>query len=245
MPALAGFTPAYGQGVAEHTTSRLSDEAWSRVKLAVALEAAPDHTFCSRSIGWWLNETRRLPAPTTLSPITIDGDLTEPLDIPEGTSVHVRGNVSAPLRVGQQSEAVIGGSITTTGRVDAAGITTMYVHGNLDGVVTATGWMRLVVRGSVHGEVRTGVPTMQLKVGGNLDGTVRPEGKAALLFLSVGGYAASAVLKAIDSHQYNEFHAAIGSSDLAPGIHPLWTGRSGFVAVAGAGARSSGDNPGW
>ena len=96
--------------------------------------------------------------------------------------------------------------------------------------------MQLFVRGNVHGEVRTGAPVLRLRIGGNLEGVVRAEGRPKLIYLLVRGHAASAVLKAIDSQQYTEFKVAVGSSDLPPGLHPLWSGRQGYVAVAGADA---------
>lgn len=231
---LVGSSASLGQSSRGTNSSPPSAEAWDRVKLAVALESVKgEGPRFYRSVRWWLAQAKGDVASKTLAPVEIEGDLTAPREFPDGTAVHIHGDVSAPLRIGQNSEAVIGGSLAKGGSVASSGITVIYIHGDLNGTVSLTSMTYLAVRGNVRGEIQTGTPVLFLRVGGDLEGAVHPKEKAAMLYVSVRGHAAAAVLRAIDSHHY-QFNAAIAASDLPPGIHPLWSGPLGFIAVEGA-----------
>jgi hypothetical protein len=72
---------------------------------------------------------------------------------------------------------------------------------------------------------------MNLHVTGDLIGIVGPVSEAALLSIDVGGRVTTTALAAIDGYHYSELTIAVGSSDLEAGVHRLWGGKNGFVAV--------------
>jgi hypothetical protein len=64
-----------------------------------------------------------------------------------------------------------------------------------------------------------------------LTGTIRPLGKAALLYVGVGGQASSASIGAMERQGYTELNVVAGSSDGASGIRRLAEGGGGFLAI--------------
>jgi hypothetical protein len=72
-----------------------------------------------------------------------------------------------------------------------------------------------------NGTIKTGTPSTELYVGRDYGGNVSPNENAALLSLTVAGFAAhSSLLKIVDS-DYTQFNASIARSDVARGLYPL------------------------
>jgi hypothetical protein len=166
--------------------------------------------------------------------IAIEGNAVETLFVGARSVVHIHGDLSGSLRVGEHSEVVVGGNIAKEGRIRADGIVAIHVQGSLDGVIECHSMAGVWVGGDLRGQVLTGEPGMFLRVKGNLQGTVRPSDRAALLAIDVEGNAASSVVKVIDAYNYTELNMSAARSDLSAGIHRLWSGRPGFVAVTAA-----------
>jgi hypothetical protein len=228
--------------------------SWEAVKRAVARHAASIQapSFWA-SLRWWTSPTQ-FPKEDP-NRIVIEGDLDQSLDTGAARLVHVRGNLSATLSVGSHAEVVVGGSIASGGRLEARGIAAILVGGDVDGELAAWGMTQVWVEGDFRGKLETGQPSLHLHVGGSFTGTVAPivNTRAALLTMDIAGAASTATLKAIDKRRYTMLNVAVGTSDLGPGIHPLWTDlvdseaaarsntarsrprvpRNGFVAVTG------------
>lgn len=209
--------------------------AWERVKLIVARNnvpmGAPRHF---RSLQLWALEPN---APPSLreSVVLFESDVTEELSI-EGQAVHIKGDLAGVLHVGEHAEVVIGGSVTSGGRIEAENIAAIHVQGDMSGVIEARGMTALWVEGSLRGQVRTGMPSLYLRIGGDLVGTVSPSERAALLYVNVRGRADASLLARLEQQNYTELNVVVASSDLEPGIHALASGRHGFVAITGGAA---------
>jgi len=235
---------------------------WEAVKRAVARQSTESQSFdFATSLSWWASPEGfpKGEVPGTV----IEGDLDQSLDTGLARVVHVHGNVSAALSVAPMTEVVIGGSITESGRLESRGIAKIYVDGDVDGAITAWGMTSLSVGGDYRGKVETGHPSLRVHVAGNFTGTVAPIAglQPALLVMDIDGDASEATLKAIDKWHYTKLDIAVGSSDLKPGVHPLWPDhdceahggpkrsarllarvpvpRPGFVAVTGPPKRST------
>ena len=213
----------------------VATERWEATKLVVARESVASGPMFFRSLRRWSRENAGNGAPDGL--ITVDADATTEPAIPADPVIHIRGNLATTLRVDGQSEVVVGGSVLKGGRIDADGIAVVHVQGNVEGTIACTGMASVWVGGDLRGEVVTGHPSMHLHVKGDLLGTIRPASTPALLYVEAGGHAPSAVLAATDRYRYTDLQVVAGTSDLAAGIHRLWLGRNGFVAVDRAVAR--------
>lgn len=235
--ALLAVGAVFGsQDLRRDRTQVAAADRWDVTRLAVARESVASDLRFHRSLRWWTYGDGGTSVSESGRPVVVDGDAIAEAVVAAGPVVHIRGNLATTLRVAGQSEVVIGGSVLKEGRIEADGITAVHVQGNVDGTIGCTGMAVVWVGGDVHGEVLSGEPSMDLHVKGDLLGSVRPMSQAALLYIDAGGKAPSAVLAATDRYRYTELLIAVGSSDLAPGIHHLWTGTNGFVAVAEAGS---------
>jgi hypothetical protein len=209
----------------DHTLDR-----WELTKLAVAGESVASDLRFFRSLRWWTPGNAGLESRDV---VYVDGDATADTALPAVPAIHIRGNLATTLQVDGQSEVVVGGSILKNARIEADGITVIHVQGDVDGTISCSAMAAVWVRGSLRGEILTGAPGMHLNVGGDLLGTVRPISTPALLYIRAAGNAPTSILAAIDRYRYTELQIAAGTSDLAPGVHRLWTGSNGFVAVVG------------
>jgi len=222
-----------GERLQPDRTRVVAADRWELVKLAVARESVASHLRFFRSLQWWIRDDPGRPAPNPGDLVAMGTDALAEIAVPASPVVHVRGSLATTLRVDGQSEIVIGGDVRKDGRIEAEGIAVVHVQGNVDGTIACSGMAAVWVGGDLRGEVLTGMPSMHLHVKGDLLGSVRPISRPALLYVDAEGDAPSNVLAATDRYRYTELQIAARESDLAPGIHRLWTGANGFVAVAG------------
>lgn len=233
---LLGFVPGSGlvaAGQSPADKAAVGGRAWDQVKVVVARNHVERLGSFWNSLHWWADE-RAAKNPEMGERIAIEGNAVETLFVGARSVVHIHGDLSGSLRVGEHSEVVVGGNIAKEGRIQADGIVAIHVQGSLNGVIECHSMAGVWVGGDLRGQVLTGEPSMFLRVKGNLEGTVRPVDKAALLAIDVEGDAASSVVKVIDGYNYTELNMSAARSDLSAGIHRLWSGRSGFVAVTAA-----------
>lgn len=209
-------------------------DPWESVKFAVARESTASIVAFSRSLQWWTRPQSGEMGSDQGEFVTFKGDVTGAATLPVGPVVHIRGDLASSLHVPDHAEVVVGGSIVKGGRIEADGIVSVHVQGNVDGTVACRGMAAVWVGGDLRGEVLTGTPSMHLQVAGDLVGSVRPMAEPALLYIGVQGHAASTILASIDRQRYTWLQIAVVASDLGQGIHPLRSGPNGFVAVAGA-----------
>ena len=233
--AAAGACLLLGAGAlcAEELQADRTLDRWELTKLAVARESVASDLRFFRSLRWWTYGTAGTSAPDSRDLVYVDGDATADTALPAVPAIHIRGNLATTLQVDGQSEVVIGGSILKNARIEADGIVVIHVQGDVDGTIACSAMAAVWVAGNLRGEVLTGTPSMHLHVGGDLLGAVRPISTPALLYIGVAGNASTSIFAATDRYRYTELQIAAGTSDLAPGIHRLWTGINGFVAVVG------------
>jgi hypothetical protein len=228
--------PAAATGSGDLPAGAPDEAAWEAVKLAVARNAASSKARFFKSLRMWARPDVAAQAAADGALTVSRGDLMEPL-FDSGRRgirvVHVHGDLRAPLRVGDHSEVVIGGSIRREGRIDAEGIAAIHVQKDVDGVVACTSSADLWVGGHLNGAVLTGEPAMKLHVGGDFRGSMRPLRQPALLYLGVGGHMAVATIRDIDARKYIELEVTVAASDVGVGVHPLPSSRNGFLAVTG------------
>jgi hypothetical protein len=210
----------------------LSPEA---LRLAVALADIRGEMGFYNSLGYWHTDA---PDPTDdwlrslrpqTQPLTITGE-NEILEIrdchanvtaPDGTTIHVYGDLDARITVTGQSEVVVAGDVLPGGVIDGDGIIRIYIAGRLQGEVVNRGSSVVWVGGNLSGRVGTGEPMTQLNVLGNCAGVINPVvGEPALLHLEVCGFMPFALLERTGAVGYTEFHAVIHRSDCPAGLYP-------------------------
>ncbi len=159
--SLACMLPA-GANCAADEKSAAAKDSWDSVKLIVARHhvASDDREFF-RSLHWWADEREGREGPGSTERLARD-EVSEDLSAPEKAVVHIRGNLTAALRIKTLTEVVIGGNVTRSGRIDAEGIVAIHVQGDMDGVLASRGSARVWVGGNLRGEVLTGEPIMRL-----------------------------------------------------------------------------------
>jgi hypothetical protein len=185
------------------------------------------------SLAYW---HRQAPAPTDdwqrallrpTTPLRVEGtrvlevaDCPIDVTVPDGSVLHVYGDLSGKVTASGQCEVVVAGDVLAQGCVDGDGIVRVYIAGNLLGSVRNRGSARVWVRGHHRGEVVTGCPSTHLHVLGDCTGSVRTESGPALLYLEVGGFMPFELLERTAAVGYTEFCAVIRRSNRPPGIYP-------------------------
>lgn len=209
---------------------------WESTVLAVGHAHATMDTAFSESMQYWesgwlftgtwthiergdLKEPLKLEGPAS---ILIEGDCLADISVAGDALIHILGNVSAKIVVGEQSEIIIGQDVTAKGRIETGPIVRVFVGGNFDGVARESGSTWWIV-GSVRGQIETGAPHTCLHVGGDFLGTISPLDKA-MLSMVVKGFVPSKTLYSVADLAYTRFEASIGISDMPRGLYPRETG---------------------
>ncbi len=153
--------------------------------------------------------------------VVIDGDCSGGVSAPEGGMLHIYGDLSSSIDVDGHYEIIIAGDVRPGGLIQASGFCHVFVGGEFSGRIRATGSSRVWIGADLRGAIQTGTPSTDIYVGGDYHGAVSPTGKAALLTMTVGGFASDASLATIADHGYTVFRAAVARSDVKPGLYPL------------------------
>ncbi len=234
---------------------------WEAVKLAVQHCAAGQGRFAfSLTLEYWRRASYPYPPAVTIahsltkplaegenSPPTsktapqprlmiIQGDCLAELTVPPGCTLHVYGDLNAPVHLKGISEVVIAGSVNSNGAIDGGSdpglqLLRVFIGGDLQGRVS--GGPQLWVHGNLSGEVEGG--STKVHVVGNFSGKLKPaetrrfgrpavgQTTFAVAHLSVSGFARYEALETLAQSGYREFKASIGTSDCPPGIYTMST----------------------
>lgn len=156
----------------------------------------------------------------TASAVVIDGNCWSPVSAPDGGIVHIYGDLASEVRIAGHYEIVITGDVLPEAKIDASGFCHLFVGGEFSGRLRADGSSKIWIGSNFRGAIETGNPSTELHIGGIFSGDVLPAETAALLWLTVGGFASTSALTKIVNHRYTQFNASIASSDADPGLHP-------------------------
>jgi len=175
-------------------------------------DVAMDNAFHS-SISYWHDAGEE-------TPTIIDGDCLEDVSLPHGGTLHIHGDLACNVSASGNYEIVITGNVLRHATITASGFCRIFVGGNFDGSIESADSTKLWVGSNFSGTLKTGHPSTNLNVCGNLTGHVLPAGRPSLLYITVAGFAPNHLLTNIANLGYTLFNAAIASSDVEPGIYP-------------------------
>jgi hypothetical protein len=222
---------------AKDSTARLGVLAkrWELVKLAVAhCSIATEPVSFHSSFQYWQSGfigkaektvceqdlTRPIVAETKAA-VLVQGDCLADITVKGDALIHVYGDLGAKIvTTGQHCEIVIGGDIQSKGGIEGAGIFKIFVGGNSDGYVRNSRSTSIWINGNLNGEIGTGVPSTEVHVMGDFNGTMKPLDKGALAYVDVRGFMSAAKIRTIADFGYTQFQATVGVSDQPPGLYP-------------------------
>jgi hypothetical protein len=152
--------------------------------------------------------------------VAIDGDCSNRVSAPDGGIIHVYGDLYSTIEIAGHNEIIITGNVRPGAEILASGFCHLFVGGEFSGKLRSTGSSKIWISSDFLGAIETGNPSTELFIGGNYIGDIRPAEQAALLWLTVGGYASEKSLSRIVDYRYTQFNASIAVSDTAPGLYP-------------------------
>lgn len=153
--------------------------------------------------------------------VVIDGNCTNGVSAPDGGIIHIYGDLDSRIDVHGHYEIVITGDVGPNAEIDSAGFCNVFIGGRFSGALRSSDSAKIWIGSDFEGLIRTGMPSTQLYVDGDYAGGVSPNETAALLSLTVAGFAANASLSKIVDCGYTQFTASIAHSDVPPGIYPI------------------------
>jgi hypothetical protein len=177
---------------------------------------------------WSIENNNDLKSPlsfATESTILIKGSCAANLALLQGGLVHIYGDVTRSIDIRGYGEIVVGGDIASGATIDTDGIQSMFIGGDVRGVIQSKGSLKLAIGGNLTGTVQTGTPRTEVRVRGNVSGQLKPTKEASLMSLEVDGYMSYGALEIIYRYNYTDFEADIGVSDRPPGIYPRRVGQ--------------------
>lgn len=204
------------------------------LRLAVALADIRGEMDFYNSLSHWETNVpepdfewiRSLQPQTT--PLTITGE-NEILEVtscqadvtaPDGSIIHVYGDLQARITVTGQCEVVVAGDVVAGGSIHGNGLVRIYIAGSLIGEVVNKGSSRVWVGGDLRGRIGTGEPATHLYVLGDSLGVIEPTGEPSLLYLEVCGFMPYAAVLRTGAVGYTEFNAVLHRSDCLAGFYP-------------------------
>jgi hypothetical protein len=152
--------------------------------------------------------------------ILIEGNCSNSVSAPHGGLIHINGDLRSTLDVGGHYEIVVAGDVSSDGLISASGFCHVFVGGRFSGELRSSASAKVWIGSDFDGSIKTGTPSTKLYVGNRYNGSVSPLDKAALLWLTVAGFAAHRSLLAIVECGYTQFHASIARGDVPPGLYP-------------------------
>jgi len=153
--------------------------------------------------------------------VVIDGNCSNGVSAPFGGLIHIYGDLTSTIKVGGHYEIVISGDVSPDALIDASGFCHLFVGGEFLGELRSSGSTKVWIESKFNGSIRTGAPHTTIHFGSDYEGNVSPKEDAALLDLTVAGFASNSSLSKIVDCGYTQFHASIARSDVAPGLYPL------------------------
>lgn len=147
-------------------------------------------------------------------------DCSTAINVSPKSTLLITGNLCSTIRMEPNSELVILGDVLTNGRILVHRDASIYIGGNVLGEIIGHGILRVWVSGSFCGDLKTGSPSTEIDIAGDMKGVIRPALRPSLLWMKVGGYASLQSLHDIIGHGYQLFHASIDSSDCPHHIIP-------------------------
>lgn len=157
--------------------------------------------------------------------VVVEGDCLQPISAPDGGVIHINGNLASSLDVSLHCEIVVTGDVSPSARIQSSGFLSLFVGGRFAGELQTSGSAKIWIESHFTGTIKTGEPSTKIVIGGDCDGSIAPYEDAALLWLTVGGFASQESLKTISGCGYARFQASIARSDVAAGLYPLEGGR--------------------
>jgi hypothetical protein len=155
------------------------------------------------------------------SSVLIKGNCCANLALLKGGLVHIYGNLTKTIDMRDYGEIVIGGDVTPGAGIESdKGIVSVFIGGDLQGVIRSKGTLHIAIGGSLKGTMWTGNPSTDVHVRGNLNGQLKPTSTGGLLLLDVDGYMKYAAIESLSREKYVEIRANIAVSNHAPGIYP-------------------------
>lgn len=153
--------------------------------------------------------------------VLIDGNCSNGVSAPEGGLIHICGDLASRIDADGHYEIVVSGDVKEGATIDASGFCHMFVAGDFSGELRSTDSAKVWIGSNFNGTVKTGAPSTAMYIGGDYNGNVMPKKTAALLWLTVAGFATQASLSKIVGCEYTQFNASIARSDVAAGLYPL------------------------
>jgi hypothetical protein len=174
---------------------------------------------------WWkdVRSVDGVTQPLTLTERTfaiVQGDVLAEVDLSDGGTLVIYGDVRAPIRTSGLCEVVVAGTVLDVVEVSGDDYFHLFVGGTFAGTLRNSGSCTAWVEGHMRGEVWTGHLSTDLRVMGDCSCAIRPNGKPSLLYLGVDGFMPYALLEAAAAVGYTEFNASIGRSDRPAGLYP-------------------------
>lgn len=133
-------------------------------------------------------------------------------------TIHIRGDLTEDLVLGEHSELVIQGHVAPNAHIFVNGIADIFVGGNLDGQVLATSSLKISVLGDITGKIETGSPGIELTVHGDFIGNInQTENVNTGLHMRVQGFISKETIRDI-TEAFFHVRGAFSHSDHASGI---------------------------
>lgn len=208
---------------------------WSAVQRAVAHQGTSHrdtfygsrafwHTGSKRGLNWAADFPGDLADPVYVDGrgnVSIDGDANADIEIGGDAIVHIFGDLNATLELKGVCEVVIAGQITNNATIICDGQLELFVAGDSNGVLGATGSATIIIDGNAGGVIQCGAPSTTLTITGDLTGQIpAPKGKDAVLNLRVDGYAPTEKMLDLATAGFIRVNATLGSSNAPPGLYP-------------------------
>ena len=151
----------------------------------------------------------------------IDGDCVEQISMTDGGQLHINGNLNAEINTGGHHEIIIAGNVNGDAIIKCSGFCSVFVSGDFNGTIESTDSAKLWIGANFSGTIKTGTPSTSIRINGDYDGNVESLGELSLLDLTINGFAKNDSLTQISQLGYTVFNAAVGASDVEPGIYPV------------------------
>jgi len=148
----------------------------------------------------------------------IKGDLNH--NISDMLLIHVIGDLNSKLNLEDHSEVVIMGDVSKESVIYIDGMSNIFIGGSLYGSIISIDSAEIYIKGNVNGLIKTGSPSTEIKIDGDLLGEIKPNNKDGnLVTIDVNGYTDINKIKDIFSYRYTELKAAFHNSNIKPGIY--------------------------
>ena len=150
----------------------------------------------------------------------IDVDCDQKISMPSGGQLHINGDLHSEINTGGHHDIIVAGHVCSNAKILCSGFCSIFIGGDFDGTIESTGSAKIWIGSNCSGAIKTGSPSTKIRVGGNFNSSIEPLGEMSLLDLAINGFATNDSMSLISKLGYTQFHAAVGESDVDPGIYP-------------------------